>query len=112
MNPADNPAMTNEPTHTEVLVAVMNAFGHTPDTVDGKATQINLALAAGNSAMAAAVVFDQAKDCQVPKTTHDPQADDVFPYPDLAPFGNHGLEQFMEALRHLGMQIVVKPVDA
>jgi hypothetical protein len=29
----------------------------------------------------------------------------------LALFGNHGLEQFMEALKHLGMQIVVKPID-
>ena len=116
MNPADNPAMTNqttnEPTDADVLTAVMNAFGHTPDTVEEKAAQINLALSAGNAEMAAAVVFDQAKDCQVPKSTHDPEADDMFPYPDLAPFGNHGLEQFMEALGHLGMQLVVKPVDA
>jgi hypothetical protein len=42
----------------------------------------------------------------------DPDANDVFPYPDLAPFRNHGLEQFMEALQHLGMQLVVKPLDA
>lgn len=104
--------MTTEPNDADVLTAVMNAFGYTPDTVEGKAAQINLALSAGNSVMAAAVVFDQAKDCQVPKTTNDPQADDVFPYPDLAPFGNHGLEQFMEALTHLGMQLLVKPVDA
>jgi hypothetical protein len=48
---------------------------------------------------------------KAPERTHDPQADDVSPYPDLAPFGNHGLEQFMEALKHLGMQIVVKPID-
>jgi hypothetical protein len=104
--------MTNEPTDADVLTAVMNAFGHTPDTVDEKAAQINLALSAGDSVMAAAVVFDQAKDCQILKTAHDPDADDMFPYPDLAPFGNHGLEQFMEALQHLGMRLVVKPVDA
>ncbi len=103
---------TTEPTDADVLTAVMNAFGHTPDTVEEKATQINLALSAGNAVMAAAVVFDQAKDCQVPKTTHDPEADDVFPYPDLAPFGNHGLAQFMEALGHLGMQLVVKSMAA
>ena len=103
--------MTIEPDDADILTAVMNAFGHTPDTVEGKAAQINLALSAGDSGMTAAVVFDQAKDCGVPKTTHDPQADEVFPYPDLAPFGSHGLEQFMEALRHLGMQIVVKPIE-
>ena len=45
----------------------MNAFGHTPDTVEGKAAQINLALSAGDSVMAAAVVCDQAKDCQSPR---------------------------------------------
>jgi hypothetical protein len=116
MNPADKRAMnkqtTTEPTDADVLNAFMSAFGQTPDTVEEKAAQINLALSAGNAVMAAAVVFDQAKDCQVPKTTHDPEADEVFPYPDLAPFGNHGLEQLMEALGHLGMQLVVKPVAA
>jgi hypothetical protein len=96
----------------DTMAAVTCLFGHTPDTVEEKAAQINIALSAGDSVMAAAAVFDQAKDCQVPKTTHDSQADDVFPYPDLAPFGNHGLEQFMEALAHLGMRLVVKPVDA
>lgn len=94
--------MTTESNDADCMTAVMNAFGHTPDTVEGKAAQINIALSADDSAMAAAVVFDQAKDCLVPKTMHDPQADDVFPYPDLAPMGSRGLEQFMEALRHLG----------
>ena len=81
-------------------------------TPSRKSRTINLALSAGDAVMAAAVVFDQAKDCRVPKTTHDPEADEVFPYPDLAPFGNHGLEQLLEALGHLGMQLVVKPVAA
>jgi hypothetical protein len=103
---------TIEPTDADVLTAVMNAFGHTPDTVEERTAQINLALSAGDPVMAAAVVFDQAKDCRVPKTTHDPDADEVFPYPDLAPFGNHGLQQFIEALEHLGMRLVVKPVAA
>jgi hypothetical protein len=104
--------MKTEPNDADVLTTVMNAFGYTPDTVEEKAAQINIALSAGDSVMAAAVVFDQAKDCQIPKTANDPQADDVFPYPDLAPFGNHGLEQFMEALKHLGMKLLVKPADA
>ncbi|WP_429346925.1 hypothetical protein [Paraburkholderia sp. Clong3] len=104
--------MNTEPTDIDALTAIINAFGHTPDTVEAKAEQINLALSTGDSGMAAAVVFDQAKDCRVPKAADDPQADDVFPYPDLAPFGNHGLAQFMEALGHLGMQLLVQPVDA
>jgi hypothetical protein len=102
--------MNTEPTDIEVFNAVVDAFGHTPETLAGKAEQINLALSTGDSSMVAAVVFDQAKDCRVPMTTHDPNADEVFPYPDLAPFGNHGLAQFMEALAHLGMQMVVKPI--
>jgi hypothetical protein len=113
INPADNPAMTTElKDDVDMMAVVTCVFGETPDAVEEKAAQINIALSAGDSVMAAAVVFDQAKDCQVPKTEHDPQADDVFPYPDLAPFGNHGLEQFMEALEHLGMRLVVKPIDA
>lgn len=44
--------MTTEPNDADVMTAVMNAFGHTPDTVEGKAAQINLALSAGDSAMA------------------------------------------------------------
>jgi hypothetical protein len=64
--------MTNEPTDADLLTALVNAFGYTPDTVEGKAAQINLALSAGDSVMAAAVVFDQAKDSQIAKTTHDP----------------------------------------
>ncbi|MEX3934835.1 hypothetical protein AB4Y32_24110 [Paraburkholderia phymatum] len=102
--------MKTKHTDIEAFEAVANAFGHTPETVEAKAAQINLALSAGDSVMAAAVVFDQAKDCGVPKTEHYSQADDVFPYPDLAPFGNHGLAQFMEALEHLGMQLVVQPI--
>ncbi len=63
--------------------------------------------------MAVAVVFfDQAKDCKIPKSKLDPESNDAFPYPDLAPFGHHGLTQFIEALEHLVMQLVVKPVDA
>jgi hypothetical protein len=100
-----------EPTDADVMGAIMNAFGHTPATVEGKAAQINLALSASDAAMAAAVVFDQAKDCKVQKAKDDPEANEVFPYPDLAPFGNHGLKQFIEALGHLGMQLVVKPAD-
>ena len=98
-----------DPTDADVIDAL---FGYTPDTVEEKAAQINLALSANDPVMAASVVFDQARDCKVPKSEHDPDADDVFPYPDLAPFGNHGLKQFMEALGHLGMQLVVKPTDA
>jgi hypothetical protein len=44
--------MKTEPNDADVLTAVMNAFGHTPDTVEGKAAQINLALSAGDSVMA------------------------------------------------------------
>jgi hypothetical protein len=52
----------------DTMPAVTCLFGHTPDTVEEKAAQINIALSAVDSVMAAAAVFDQAKDCQVPKT--------------------------------------------
>jgi hypothetical protein len=32
MKSADNPAMTNEPTDADLLTALINAFGYTPDT--------------------------------------------------------------------------------
>ena len=34
--------MTTEPTDAQVVDAVMNLFDHTPDTVEGKAAQINI----------------------------------------------------------------------
>ena len=61
--------------------------------------------------MAASVVFDQTRDCGVPATVHDPNANAMFPYPDLKPFGHHGLERFMEALDHLGLKMAVVPAD-
>ena len=101
--------MTNEPTDDQLMDAFMNLFGDTPDTVEGKAAQINIALDAGDAVTAAAVVFDQARECGVPVTRHDEKADALFPYPDLAPFGQHGLQQMMEALEHLGLKLIVVP---
>jgi hypothetical protein len=70
--------ITTEPTDADVMGAIMNAFGHTPATVEEKTDQINLALSTNDAAMAAAVVFDQAKDCKVPKPEDDPEANDGF----------------------------------
>ncbi|MEM5387914.1 hypothetical protein VSR68_30640 [Paraburkholderia phymatum] len=112
LNFADNQVMKTELNdNADTMDAVLCIFGHTPETVAGKAAQINVALAAGDHVTAAAVVFDHARDCRVPPTEHDPRADEVMPYPDLAPFGNQGLQQFMEALGRLGMRIVVEPMQ-
>ncbi|WP_035936524.1 hypothetical protein [Caballeronia glathei] len=97
--------------HADAMDAVACIFGSTPATIAEKPAQINVALAADDHVTAAAAVFDQAKDFRVPITEHDPRADKTIPYPDLAPFGNQGLEQFMEALRHLGMRVVVQPLE-
>ncbi|MDE1182850.1 hypothetical protein [Paraburkholderia sp.] len=107
---ADNGRMHTDPTDVELLTALMNAFGHTPDTVEGRATQINYALAAGDARIAAGIVFDQVRDTGAPKTALDPHADSTVPYPDLAPFGTQGLAQFIEALAHLGLALKVVPV--
>ena len=97
--------------HADTMDAFACIFGYTPETVAEKAAQVNVALDAGDHITAAAVVFDQARDCRVPLTEYDPRADEMIPYPDLAPFGNQGLRQFMEALGHLGMRIVVEPIQ-
>ncbi len=66
---------SNKPADADVLTAIMNAVGHTPDTVEGRSAQINLALSAGNSVMVAAVVFDTQKtagsqrQCTIPMPT-------------------------------------------
>jgi hypothetical protein len=102
--------MKTEIEHAETMDAVLSLFGQTPESVAEKAAQINIALAAGDHVTAAAVVFDQARDCGVPITEYDERADKVMPYPDLAPFGRQGLQQLMEALAHLGMRVVVQPI--
>jgi hypothetical protein len=100
--------MTTENEDLLAFDAIESLFGYTPDTVEGKVEQLNLALSAGDPVMFASALFDQARDCGVPHSKDDERADSVFPYPDLAPFGNHGLAQAMEALEHLGMELVVR----
>jgi hypothetical protein len=109
---ADNSAIKPELNdHADTMGAISCIFGQTPETAAGKAAQINVALAAGDHVTAAAVVFDQARDCRVPVTRHALGANHAMPYPDLAPFGKQGLQQFMEALGHLGMRVVVEPIE-
>jgi hypothetical protein len=101
--------MTTKPDDLAAFEAFQNAFGYTPETVDGKADQLNRAIRTGDSAVVATVLFDQARDTGVPVTAYDENADEVFPYPDLQPFGNHGLQQVMEALDHLELELRVHP---
>ena len=104
-----NKTANHETSNDEMLAAVIETFGSTPETVEGRAELVNLALSAGDAVMAASVVFDHARDLRIPWTTLDPQASNIFPYPDLTPLGNQGLAQFMEALDHLGLKLAVTP---
>ncbi|PVX81245.1 hypothetical protein C7402_111147 [Paraburkholderia unamae] len=92
-----------------MVASIIDAFSHTPEAPEDRAAQINLALDAGDAVMAASIVFDHARDLRIPFTALDSGASGLFPYPDLAPFGNQGLEQFMEALGHLGLKLTVSP---
>ncbi|MFP4895808.1 hypothetical protein [Paraburkholderia sp. EG304] len=101
--------MNNDLTHDEMAAAIIDTFSHTPETLEGRAALINLALDAGDAVTAASVVFDHARDLRIPLTELDPEANATFPYPALVQFENPLLAQLMEALEHLALKLTVTP---